>query len=135
MSTPHLVEQFYGDIWNRGDEDVARLLTTDFIFRGSLGTPARGHAEFLDYVRSVRGSLANYHCEILECVTEHPKAFARMRFSGEHVAPFRGFPPTGRHVDWIGAALFTFRDGLISELWVLGDLINLDASLRQHAQA
>lgn len=134
MSTPQLVERFYADIWNAGDEQVARLLTTDFIFRGSLGTPARGYAEFLDYVRSVRRSLANYHCEILECVTEHPKAFARMRFSGKHVAPFRGFAPTGLPVEWLGAALFSFRDDLISELWVLGDLINLDASLRKNAQ-
>ncbi|HWQ08097.1 MAG TPA: ester cyclase [Holophaga sp.] len=135
MSTPRLVERFYADIWDAGDEDVARLLATDFVFRGSLGTPAHGHGEFLAYVRSVRTSLANYHCEILECVAEPPKAFARMRFSGAHVAPFRGFAPTGMRVEWEGAALFTFRDGLIAELWVLGDLVNLDARLRANAQA
>ena len=135
MSTPQLVEWFYEDIWNAGDENVARLLATDFVFRGSLGTPARGHAEFLNYVRSVRDSLADYHCEVLECVTEHPKAFARMRFSGVHVAPFRGFAPTGMPVQWNGAALFTFRDDHISEVWVLGDLVSLEEVLRENAQA
>ena len=135
MSTPSLVERFYADIWNVGNEDVALLLAADFVFRGSLGTPARGHGEFLAYVRSVRTSLADYHCEILECVAEPPRAFARMRFSGIHVAPFRGFAPTGMRVEWAGAALFTFRDGLIAELWVLGDLASLDALLRENAKA
>ena len=64
MSTHPLVQQFYARVWNAGEEDVESLLTEDFTFRGSLGTPAQGHAEFLDYVRSVRGSLAGYHCEI-----------------------------------------------------------------------
>ena len=135
MSTHPLVQQFYARVWNAGEEDVESLLTEDFTFRGSLGTPAQGHAEFLDYVRSVRGSLAGYHCEILDCVTELPNAFANMRFSGKHQAPFRGFPSTGKPVYWNGAALFTFRDGRICELWVLGDLAGLDELLRQNAQA
>ena len=56
-----------------------------------------------------------------------------MRFSGLHVAPFRGFEPTGSPVQWEGAALFTFRDDLIASLWVLGDLAGLDAALRHNA--
>lgn len=133
MSTHPLVEQFYQRIWNSGDENVSSILAEDLTFRGSLGTPAKGHAEFLNYVRSVRESLSNYNCEILDCATEFPKAFARMRFSGVHVSNFRGFKPTGKHVQWNGAALFTFRGDLISELWVLGDLVALDALLRTNA--
>jgi predicted ester cyclase len=133
MSTHPLVAQFYARIWNAGDEDVGDLLAPDFAFRGSLGTTAHGHAEFLEYVRSVRGSLDGYLCDIIECVTEEPRAFARMRFSGTHVAPFRGFAPTGLPVAWEGAALFTFRGGLIAELWVLGDLAGLDEVLRRNA--
>jgi predicted ester cyclase len=133
MSTHPLVESFYARIWNAGDEGVQDLLTPDFVFRGSLGTEARGLAEFLDYVRSVRGSLANYHCEVLECVTEPPRAFARMLFSGVHVAPFRGFAPTGKPVRWHGAALFTLRGNVISHLWVLGDLAALDGVLTRNA--
>jgi predicted ester cyclase len=133
MSTHPLVESFYTRIWNAGDEHVDDLLSQDFTFRGSLGTEAHGHREFLAYVRSVRGSLANYDCKILECVTEPPRSFARMLFFGIHVAPFRGFAPTGREVQWHGAALFTFRDGVIYELWVLGDLAGLDQVLKANA--
>ena len=133
MSTHPLVESFYSRIWNAGDERVDDLLSEDFIFRGSLGTEARGRPEFLQYVRPVRGSLAKYHCKILECVTELPRAFAQMLFSGVHVAPFRGLAATGKPVQWHGAALFTFREGVISRLWVLGDLAGLDQVLKSNA--
>jgi len=86
-------------------------------------------APFLDYVRSVRSTLSDYCCEIVECVTEEDRAFARMRFSGRHTAPFRGFAPTGREVSWAAAALFRVSDGVIEDVWVLGDLAGLDTLL------
>jgi predicted ester cyclase len=94
-----------------------------------------GIRPFLGYVRPIRRSLADYNCEISACVTEFPHAFARMRFSGVHVESFRGFAPTGKLVHWEGAAFFTFRGDLIASLWVLGDLVGLDAVLRVNASA
>jgi steroid delta-isomerase-like uncharacterized protein len=130
MSIPALVEEFYERIWNRGDLAAASdLLANDFWFRGSLGTEMHGHDAFKDYVRSVRGALTDYRCEILACVAEGNQAFAQMRFVGRHVGSFRGHPPTGKPVQWLGAALFRFDAGAIAELWVLGDLAGLDALL------
>ncbi len=136
MSTPHLVEAFYARIWNSGDLAAASdLLSKEFCFRGSLGREMRGRDTFLEYVRSVRGALADYRCEIIDCVAEGNKAFAKMRFGGVHVAPFRGYQPTGKPVHWFGAALFYFDAGYIAELWVLGDLAGLDAVLQENAKA
>jgi steroid delta-isomerase-like uncharacterized protein len=131
MSTPALVEAFYGRIWNAGDLAAANdLLAEDFCFRGSLGTELQGREPFKNYVRSIRDALGDYRCEILECVTEGNRAFAKMRFSGVHVARFRGYARTGKPVHWLGAALFRFHNETIAELWVLGDLAGLDAILR-----
>src|SRR5215469_9836761 len=95
MSTPKLVEDFYQRIWNGGNLEAAEeLLAPDFWFRGSLGNEMQGREQFKNYVRSVRRSLADYSCEILLCVAEGNQAFARMRFSGRHVAAFRGYQPT-----------------------------------------
>jgi predicted ester cyclase len=55
-----------------------------------------------------------------------------MRFSGVHIAPFRGYAPTGKSVQWLGAALFKVHENQIAELWVLGDLISLDAALKEN---
>ena len=88
---------------------------------------------FKNYVRGVRAALADYHCEILSCVAEANQAFAKMCFSGRHVAAFRGYEPTGKRVQWLGAALFRFEDSMIAELWVLGDLARLDSLLKTQA--
>ena len=134
MNTLELVQIFYDRIWNAGDTAATEeLLTADFRFRGSLGPEMRGRDAFCDYVRAVRSALQGYRCDILECVREGPKAFAKMRFSGIHVGAFRGFPPTGKPVEWLGAALFRTQESRIAELWVLGDLISLDAILKSNA--
>lgn len=136
MSTPALVDAFYARIWNAGDVAAASELLADaFVFRGSLGAELRGRERFLDYVRMVRSALDDYRCDILECVREGDRAFARMRFSGRHVGVFRGFAPTHKPVEWAGAALFRFEHDRIAELWVLGDLAGLDAMLRANQAA
>ncbi len=122
-----LVASFYADIWNRGDLSfVPVLLREDFTFRGSLGAERRGHEGFSEYVRTVRGALGDYRCDILDLVCEGSRAFARMRFSGVHRADFLGHPPSGKRVEWMGAALFTSGDeGRLADLWVLGDVHGL----------
>ena len=133
-TVPTLVEAFYERIWNQGDLNAAgELLAVDFKFRGSLGAEVRGIPAFLDYVRSVREPLAGYRCDILECVAEGDRAFAKMQFGGRHVGVFRGYQPTGKSVQWLGAALFRFEAGRIAELWVLGDLASLEATLKANA--
>ena len=133
-TTVGLVQAFYERIWNSGDTGATvQLLGQDFIFRGSLGAEMRGRDAFCGYVRSVRSALESYRCDILDCVTEGEKAFAKMRFSGIHVGPFRGFEPTRKSVQWLGAALFRVEGTLIMELWVLGDLVSLEANLRENA--
>jgi predicted ester cyclase len=135
VNASQLVTAFYERIWNAGDfTAVPELLTETFVFRGSLGKELVGRAEFEGYARSVRTALSDYRCEILEYVASDDKAFAKMRFSGIHVAEFRGQRPTGKRVHWLGAALFRFADGAIADLWVLGDLQGLDALLRNNKE-
>jgi steroid delta-isomerase-like uncharacterized protein len=133
--TPTLVKQFYDHIWNAGNLAAAdQLLADDFIFRGSMGMDMRGIGPFKDYVRSIRSWVGEYHCQILECVNQGPRAFAKMLFSGKHIGPLRGFAPTGKYIQWHGAALFKSADDRISELWVLGDLAGLDLMLQANAR-
>lgn len=130
MTVPTPVRVFYDVLWNTGALQLAsELLSDHFRFRGSLGSELTGREAFLTYVQNVRSALAEYRCEILACVTEGDQAFAKMCFSGRHVAEFRGYAPTGRVVSWLGAAHFRFDGAKIAELWVLGDLAGLEAML------
>ena len=133
MSTPVLVTQFYERLWNAADAAaLPEILAPDFVFRGSLGVELKGRCAFWDYVCGVRAALDHYRCDVLDCVSEGPNAFARMRFSGIHVGELRGCRATGLPVHWQGAALFHFEEERIRESWVLGDLSGLDAVLKSN---
>lgn len=131
---PNAVCAFYERIWNNGElAAISELVTPHFRFRGSLGLEMCGREPFTEYVLTVRRALSDYKCEILDCVSEKQKAFVKMRFSGTHTGPFRGFPPTGKFVHWLAAALFVLEGELVAETWVLGDLVGLDAALRANS--
>ena len=135
MSPQQIVQDFYDRVWNRGDKAaIADLIHPDFTFRGSLGPTMTGHAAFSAYVDRVTEALADYRCTILDLMSEGDRAFARMRFEGIHRAPFMGFAPTGRRVDWAGAALFSLKSDKIADLWVLGDLQGLREQLERNAK-
>ncbi len=59
-------------------------------------------------------------------MTDHDRAAARLRYTGTHLGPVLGLPPTGRQFSYCGTAFFTATDGLLSDpsvtTWVLGDL-------------
>ncbi len=130
-----VVHKFYDDVWNKHDKSVIpTLLQPYFTFRGSLGQSRTGHSEFADYVDFVHQALGAYQCDILDLVAEGDQCFARMRFSGMHRGDFLAFKPTGKKVEWTGAALFTFKDGLVSDLWVLGDVHGLLQLLERNSE-
>jgi predicted ester cyclase len=135
MTPGEVVAAFYDRIWNRLDKAaIVELIHPDFTFRGSLGPTMTGHVAFVDYVDTVTGALAGYRCTIRDLVCEGDRAFARMQFEGIHQGPFMGFPPTGKRVEWAGAALFTLRDDKIADLWVLGDVAGLRGLLERQSE-
>jgi steroid delta-isomerase-like uncharacterized protein len=123
-ATPtELVERFYHQVWNRADEAEAwKILSPTFRFRGSLGPELRGPGGFLAYLRSVRLALDNFTCTIEELIATEEHAAARMRFSGNHRGRMFGIEASGRDIVWSGAAFFKVSDGMIADLWVLGDI-------------
>lgn len=129
VAPARLIERFYHQVWNAGDEGVARqILHKDFVFRGSLGPEHTGPEGFIDYLRAVRVALPDFVCNIQEIVTEDKRAVARMEFVGTHGGTFYGVLPTGQKITWSGAAFFQTDGQRITELWVLGDI---DAVKRQ----
>lgn len=131
MDVGELVRLFYEKLWNEVDFGVAdEILHPDVTFRGSVGIGAIGRQEVCDYVRMVTAALSKYRCDVESLIVEGASAAARVRFSGLHEGEFLGFPPTGRHVEWIGAAFFVGDEGKLRDIWVLGDLESLRAQLK-----
>jgi steroid delta-isomerase-like uncharacterized protein len=127
-----LVERFYRDLWNRFDKSqIPELLADDIEFRGSLGQHKRGHAEFAEYVDFVWRVFPDFHNEVEDIVSQGNKSFARLLYTGTHRGELFGVAPTGRRVQYAGAALFTFRVDQIASVWVLGDIHGLLEQLRR----
>lgn len=121
-----LVHRFYDELWNAWDDDaVAGVLHPELRFRGSLGPETRGLAEWRAYRDGVRRAAPDFHNEVVDLVADGDQASARLVWSGTHVGPLLGTDPTGRHFRYPGAAFFTARDGLLADVWVVGDLAAL----------
>lgn len=84
-----------------------------------------GLQEFGQYVDFVRSAFPDFHNDIVETITEGNKTFVRLRYTGTHSGTVFGVTPTGRKVEYAGAAVFTVAEGKIKEVWVLGDLHGL----------
>ena len=132
MTVRILVQSFYERLWNRVDLAIAsEILHPEVSFRGSLGLTAFGRSEVCDYVTMVTTALSEYRCDVEELVAQGPSAAAKVRFSGLHSGDFLGYSPTGRRVEWMGAAFFVEADDMLRDIWVLGDLANLQTQLNR----
>ena len=125
-----LIERFYLEMWNRFDKTIVPdILTEDLRFRGSLGQSKSGHAEFAEYVDFIQRAFPDFWNEIEEIISEGDKAFAKLTFRGTHRGEVFGVAPTGRLIQYVGAAVFKFRGDRIAEVWVLGDIYGLISQL------
>ncbi len=125
-----LIRLFYDEMWNKADKThIPEIFHPDFTFRGSLGPVLVGHDQFAGYVDDVVRALPDFVCDILETTEQDRRAVAKMLFHGTHRAVMLGYEPSGLRVEWYGSAHFTFREGLVADLWVLGDVHGLIAQL------
>lgn len=127
-----LVRKFYEVLWDAHDKEaIPSVLHENFTFRGSLGQEKQGHNGFAEYVDMVHTALGDYRCIIEKLVEEGDKVFAKMIFTGIHQNKFMGYSPTQQRVNWKGCALFTIKGDRIADVWVLGDLKNLEEQLKR----
>lgn len=92
---------------------------------------AVGRSGVCDYVTMVTTALADYRCDVEELIAQGPTAAAKVHVSGLHRGDFLGHPPTGRRVEWMGAAFFVEEDEMLRDIWVLGDLAKLRDQLKR----
>jgi len=126
-----LVWSFYKEMWDHADTRlVPSIFHPNFTFRGSLGPVLVGYQEFSAYVAWVTSCLDRYTSDILAIAEDGDTVAAKLRFHGFHHREMFGVAPTGRHVWWHGAPIFTFEGDKVRDLWVLGDIHGLQSRLR-----
>lgn len=118
-----IVNSFYECLWNKVDMAlIPSLLHEDVSFRGSLGMVKQGHKGFALYMDFISQALGNYYCKIIDIAAEGEKVWARVNYAGEHRGELFGYAATHAKLKWEGVAIFTFKEGKIVDIWVLGDI-------------
>ena len=126
-----IVRIFYKEMWDKADKSrIPEIFHPGFTFRGSLGPVLVGFDQFAGYVDWVTGALGDYTSDILELVEEGDKVAGKLRFHGIHRKEMFGVAPSGKHVWWFGAPIFTFEGPKVRDLWVLGDVHGLIERLK-----
>lgn len=126
----NVVRLFYKELWDKANlELIGEVFHEGFTFRGSLGPVLVGYREFGNYVSWLTHALSSYTSDILELIEEGNKVSGKLRFHGNHVGTLFGEQPSGQHVWWYGAPIFTFDGNRVRDLWVLGDIYGLRSRL------
>jgi steroid delta-isomerase-like uncharacterized protein len=130
VEVQELVDRFYDRLWNKWDDAaVDEVLAPDFGFRGSLGQQTTGRDGWRDYRDQIRKGSPDFYNEVVELVVADDRAAARLRYSGTHSGSLLGTGATGRRFSYDGAAFFVAHGGMLSSVWVLGDLDSLRRQL------
>lgn len=109
-SNAELINRFVGQVWNEGDfSQIDRLVAPDYVVDSALV----GREWIVSNVSRFRSSFPDLRVSIETIVCEANQVAAMLRMKGTHLGDWRGFPATGRSVDYREAAFWTVQDGLI----------------------
>lgn len=117
-----IVRRFYDELWNGWRLDlVDEVVSSDLRFRGSFGSTHEGCDEFKRYIEEVRTAFPDWHNQIDEMLAVDDRIVTRMTWTGTHRGALGDIEPTNAQVEYAGAAFFRLKEGLIEEVWVVGD--------------
>jgi predicted ester cyclase len=83
----------------------------------------------------VHKAVGKHTVVVEDSLEEGDKVAGRFTFRGIHSSVFFGVTASGHEITWSAAAFFTFRDGLIIDVWFLGDVDGLKNQLGAEADA
>ena len=118
-------------MWNNWNKAVMpEIMHEDIRFRGSLGKAHSGYSGLSDYIDFIRDAFPDFTNEIELIISEGEQSFAKLTYSGTHRGEVFGTKPTNKRISYTGCAIFSFRQGKIAEVWVLGDIYGLINQLK-----
>jgi len=115
-----ITRRYFRELMNEGRlEVIPEILTPDCIFRTqALEEPIHGHEGMRQFVIGLRAAFPDLEFTIDRECAGGDKVATRCYFTGTHLGPFMGAPPSGNRIKDQGIEIFRIRDGRIAEAWV-----------------
>jgi predicted ester cyclase len=124
------VRRFIEEVLNEGNYH----LIEGYYASPELASHIKGDAPQL------RRAFPDLHFVIEDLFGEGDKVVVRFTVGGTNDGPFMGRPPTGKTARWSGVTINTFKDGKVTEEWVMPDILSImkqlgmvPATLPRHA--
>ena len=86
------------------------------------GGDRRGHRMIAGFVKEIREAFADLRVEVEVLASDGDRVAWQRTCRAIHRADFKGFPATGRAIEWRDMLVSRFEDGLIAEEWAVSDL-------------
>lgn len=119
-----LVRRFYGEgVHNPALFD--ELLAPTYVLHLPGSPPIAGIEQAKQLMAAYTSAFPDLQLTTEDLVAEGERVAIRNTWSGTHQGPFRGIPPTGKHVMFTGSDTFHFVDGKIAEQWADLDALGL----------
>ena len=126
MTNEKLIETWYHEMWNKWNKGVmSQILDEKITFRGSLGKEKSGFDGLSEYIDFIRNAFPDFLNQIEMIITQGDKSFAKLKYSGTQKGEVFGIEPSNKRIEYFGSAIFSFKNGKIIDVWVLGDIYGL----------
>jgi steroid delta-isomerase-like uncharacterized protein len=131
QSNQALIERYYGELWNRGELDVADEVFAPDYHRHDLrpGDPSRGPVGQKQIATVFRRAFPDVWFELDLLVSTGDYVIARWTATGTHTGAWADIDPTGRRIEYHGVNIFRFEDGKVAEMWNHRDDLGLAQQL------
>jgi predicted ester cyclase len=130
LTNKELVKLYYHELWNKQKKEYIDILFDDNItFHGSLDISVVGKEKFEEYMNTILTGIPNLFHSIIMLVSEDDTIAVKALYNGRHTGKLFDYEASNNKIVYNGASFFKFRDGKIIDIWVLGDLNNLNKQL------
>jgi len=107
----------------KGELDaIDQFFTPDYAVHLTDGELAGGHSLIRRAVGMLLKAFSDLQIDVDILVADGDRIAWRRTLRGTQAGPYKGFPATGRTVVWRDMITSEFRDGKISQEWVVTDL-------------
>lgn len=110
-----LVLRWYYEIWNQRREATIDELCSDEFHAWIEGVPVPiGKDGFRAHYHALTEAVPDCKMNVLLVSVEEPNALVSWEFSGTHLGPGLGIPPTGRPIHFPGLTWMVWKDGILT---------------------
>lgn len=117
----------------KGDlEVVGDFFTSDYTVNLTGRVIKGGHSTVQSTINALRKSFSDIQVDVEILLVGETRVAWQRTLRGTHKVKFKGFPASGLQIIWRDMITSQFRDGLISEEWVITDLAEQLLLSRKH---